>query len=487
MDERDNTLTPPEGGLQEPEREAPIPAFAELPQKQDDGQAEPAPQGQGEAAGEEPAPGQAEPPSEADDLAEPPSEADGLDEDDFDSRYIWDAYNKVLYEALPEKARKQRGFPFWLGLGACGALLALCVAGWLQGGKLLLPAFHAQSHSILGAAGAAPQTPPPVTAAPTQGGADEEQPQAEAGAAFVPTAILVDGEAEGVLASREAAYALVEDVKAHFSALAREKGEGELSVELVEEVTFRPAEEGEAVESYEALFSRFTGGRGPLKVRCTLTTKESKAVDFDTTEEKDKYLLEGTSIVVSGGRPGAELTITYAVYDNGNKRTTLSKTETQTIKPQDRVVRVGTQEVDPKAEPGKKEGRQGPDTELSFQSPLPGGEIISNYGQRQGVLHLGLDYAPKEGGGLEVVASCGGVVAAVMERGGYGLLVELDHGSGFTTRYAHLASASVALGDTVTAGQAIGQAGQSGNAGEVHLHFELRAQGEAYNPRYYLD
>lgn len=415
-------------------------------------------------------------------------EDDGLSDYDFDSRYIWDEYKKVLYEALPEKKREGAAFNRWLALGICVLALGLAVAGWLRGDKLLLPA-SGGSQSILAAQQRAEAAAEEPEAAQTGGGLSGNGAGAAAQAAerYTATAIVIDGDTEGVLASEEAAHALVEDVKAHFSAQAREKGEGELSVELMEEVSFRKAEPGEEVESYEALFDKFTAGRSPLKVKCTLTTEAREEIGFKTTEEKDKYLLEGSSIVVSGGRPGAKVTITHTVYINGDKSTSRSGSETQTIKAQDRVIRVGTQEIDLEAEPGKREGKSGPDTELIFQSPMADFTIAANYGQKRGELHLGLDYAPKEDKSLDVLASCDGTVAAVMERGGYGLMIEIDHGEGFTTRYAHLASAAVALGDAVRAGQVIGEAGQSGNAETVHLHFELRAKGEAYNPRYYLD
>ncbi len=415
-------------------------------------------------------------------------EDDGLSDYDFDSRYIWDEYKKVLYEALPEKNQEGAGFNRWLPLGLCVLALGFAVAGWLRGDKLLLPV-SGGSQSILAAQQEAEAAAEEPEAAQTGSGlsGNGAGEAAQAAERYTATAIVIDGDTEGVLASEEAAHALVEDVKAHFSAQAREKGEGELSVELMKEVSFRNVEPGEEIESYEALFEKFTATRSPLKVKCTLTTEAREEIGFKTTEEKDKYLLEGSSIVVSDGRPGAKVTITHTVYINGDKSTSRSGSETQTINAQDRVIRVGTQEIDFEAEPGKREGKSGPETELTFQSPMADFTVAANYGQQKGVLHLGLDYAPEEGKSLDVLASSGGTVAAVMKRGGYGLMIEIDHGEGFTTRYAHLASAAVALGDTVRAGQVIGEAGQSGNAETVHLHFELRARGEAYNPRYYLD
>ena len=137
------------------------------------------------------------------------------------------------------------------------------------------------------------------------------------------------------------------------------------------------------------------------------------------------------------------------------------------------------------AEPGKREGERGRDAgALVFLHPTERGRIISNYGQREGVLHLGLDYDGEIG--EDVLASAAGTVVSAIERGGYGLMVEVDHGDGFVTRYAHLDSIAVSIGDTVAAGDKLGTLGASGNCREPHLHFELRIDGIAYNPRYYL-
>ena len=74
-----------------------------------------------------------------------------------------------------------------------------------------------------------------------------------------------------------------------------------------------------------------------------------------------------------------------------------------------------------------------------------------------------------------------------MMRGGYGLTVEIDHGNGFLTRYAHLKDITVSVGDSVEQGQVIGYVGSTGNAERAMLRFELRIDGVAYNPRYYLE
>ncbi len=399
---------------------------------------------------------------------------------DFDSRYIWDAYNQVLYEALPDTEKKRRSWDFWLKLGACAALLILSVAGWLHGGKLLVPQRTEEAITVL--------QPQPSQTPQQEEAPAEDTPLLQEAVEYVPTAILVDGEAAGVLASQEAASALVEDAMSYFQALVREEEpEGEITAEVVETVSYLPAEEDAAVENYEDVFARFTGRDTPITVRCTVITHAAEEIPFDEEEEDDENLLEGTRIMETMGKAGVRAVTTYTVYDNGRRSSNLSHTDEETLEPQNRVIRIGQQEIDRSAEPGRREGAEGPETELSFQSPLPGGTIQSNFGQREGSMHLGLDYVPGEDGDAAVVASSSGTVVSLMERGAYGLLVELDHGDGFTTRYTNLAETSVQLGDSVSAGQVIGQAGINPEWEETALHFELRYRGEAYNPRQYLD
>jgi murein DD-endopeptidase MepM/ murein hydrolase activator NlpD len=115
------------------------------------------------------------------------------------------------------------------------------------------------------------------------------------------------------------------------------------------------------------------------------------------------------------------------------------------------------------------------------------GSISSPFGLRSDPIdaahrhHDGIDIAAHEG--TPVRAAADGVVVGVEERaGGYGRLVVIDHGRGLTTRYAHLSDMSVAQGDRVRAGDAIGHVGQSGRATGAHLHFEARSENQPLNP-----
>ncbi len=98
-------------------------------------------------------------------------------------------------------------------------------------------------------------------------------------------------------------------------------------------------------------------------------------------------------------------------------------------------------------------------------------------------LHSGIDLAT--GGGAAVLAASGGTVVGVTDLGGrsYGLYVDVEHAGGVRTRYAHLASARVRVGQQVQAGEQIGVEGASGGVTGPHLHFEVIVGGSPVEPR----
>ncbi|TPW00951.1 MAG: peptidase M23, partial [bacterium] len=79
-----------------------------------------------------------------------------------------------------------------------------------------------------------------------------------------------------------------------------------------------------------------------------------------------------------------------------------------------------------------------------------------------------------------------GVVSFVGVRSGYGNTVEIDHGRGFKTRYAHLNSMAVRAGQAVTLGQRIGAMGTTGRSTGVHLHYEVWMNGRPQNPARFM-
>lgn len=112
------------------------------------------------------------------------------------------------------------------------------------------------------------------------------------------------------------------------------------------------------------------------------------------------------------------------------------------------------------------------------------GHTTSPYGMRThpitGVhkLHTGTDFSYGDG---RAYAARSGTVAAVTYDGAYGNMVTLSHGNGLQTRYAHLASPSVSVGESVSAGDVVGQIGSTGYSTGAHLHFEVLENGEFVN------
>lgn len=100
-------------------------------------------------------------------------------------------------------------------------------------------------------------------------------------------------------------------------------------------------------------------------------------------------------------------------------------------------------------------------------------------------MHNGLDF--KGPVGTPILAAAPGRVASVGTQGGYGRTIEIDHGQGIMTRYAHLSGFDVRVGQTVAAGDKIGRMGSTGRSTGSHLHFEVRINGTAVNPRRFLE
>lgn len=122
-----------------------------------------------------------------------------------------------------------------------------------------------------------------------------------------------------------------------------------------------------------------------------------------------------------------------------------------------------------------------------FRLPLENPILLSPFGRRGRGFHTGLDIRRSRRGGEPVMASADGTVADIESRGRYGRQVLLRHSDGWYTRYAHLRSVRVRMGQKVQAGETIGIVGQTGRATGPHLHFEiLTPQKRPVDPAPYL-
>jgi len=99
-------------------------------------------------------------------------------------------------------------------------------------------------------------------------------------------------------------------------------------------------------------------------------------------------------------------------------------------------------------------------------------------------MHSGLDFRGSTGDPFRATAA--GKVTQASWNGGYGKLVEIDHGNGLATRYGHLSEINVSVGQSVRIGQTIGSIGSTGRSTGPHLHYETRVDGEAVDPQKFL-
>jgi murein DD-endopeptidase MepM/ murein hydrolase activator NlpD len=128
---------------------------------------------------------------------------------------------------------------------------------------------------------------------------------------------------------------------------------------------------------------------------------------------------------------------------------------------------------------------------VPYRKPVIGEvEFTSGFGVRSDpflgrpAMHTGLDFRAATGDPVRATAN--GKIVSSGWAGGYGRMVEIDHGNGLSTRYGHLSEINVKVGDTIRIGQVIGTVGSTGRSTGPHLHYETRIDGEAVDPQKFL-
>ncbi|MCU7959950.1 MAG: M23 family metallopeptidase [gamma proteobacterium symbiont of Bathyaustriella thionipta] len=118
--------------------------------------------------------------------------------------------------------------------------------------------------------------------------------------------------------------------------------------------------------------------------------------------------------------------------------------------------------------------------------PIKSGWLSSGYGKRtdpftgKKTMHKGIDFASTKG--TDIIALAAGVVTRVVKKPGYGLLLEIHHGGGYSTRYGHNALVLVSEGDVVKKGQVVASMGSTGRSTGPHVHLEVLHDGKIVNP-----
>jgi len=128
---------------------------------------------------------------------------------------------------------------------------------------------------------------------------------------------------------------------------------------------------------------------------------------------------------------------------------------------------------------------------VPYRKPVIGEvEFTSGFGIRNDpflgrpAMHTGLDFRAATGDPVRATAN--GKVVSSGWTGGYGRMVEIDHGNGLSTRYGHLSEIGVKVGDQIRIGQVVGAVGSTGRSTGPHLHYETRIDGEAVDPQKFL-
>ncbi|MFZ5595924.1 MAG: LysM peptidoglycan-binding domain-containing M23 family metallopeptidase [Bacillota bacterium] len=209
-----------------------------------------------------------------------------------------------------------------------------------------------------------------------------------------------------------------------------------------------------------------------INVESVKTEVATEVIEPPVEERKDPSIIRGDRKVVAEGKEGKRQVTYQLTMRNGVEVSREILDETVLEEPETRVVATGTRYVLASRAGG---GR------LAWPK---NGSISSPFGKRGGGMHTGIDITGSIG--ESVVAAESGTVTRAQWAAGYGKCIEISHGDGVVTRYAHLSSIGVSVGQKVSRGELIGRVGSTGNSTGPHLHFEVIVNGQARNPLNYL-
>lgn len=207
----------------------------------------------------------------------------------------------------------------------------------------------------------------------------------------------------------------------------------------------------------------------------TVATYEEKTytedIAFETEYEYSDSMYKDEKSVKKKGVVGKNEIVAKIEKHNGIEIAKEILKETILSQPIAQIVVKGTKNPPPKQGTG------------SFIMPTRG-SLSSRFGRRWGKTHEGIDLAARTGTAIK--AADGGTVTFSGKKGNYGYMVEINHGGGFVTRYAHCSKLYVKKGDKVYKGQKIAAVGNTGRSTGSHLHFEVRKNGVPQNPYNYI-
>lgn len=215
-----------------------------------------------------------------------------------------------------------------------------------------------------------------------------------------------------------------------------------------------------------------------LTVKTVANVSRNIDIAYKTITEKTSDEFIGYSSVVTKGETGLRCVTESVTYLNGVEAERQQISDVTVKEPVDKVVLVGTAKS--KASAAEKAVAKA----SGFVFPLPSGSwtVTSYFGDGRG--HKGIDLCASKG--TSIFAAKGGTVTYAGYWSAYGYCVDIDHGNGIKTRYAHASKLCVNVGDTVEAGDVVALVGRTGRASGAHLHFEVIVNGTSIDPAPYL-
>ncbi len=209
-----------------------------------------------------------------------------------------------------------------------------------------------------------------------------------------------------------------------------------------------------------------------LKVQTMEELVYTKPINRETvyTKNPDKYI--GSESVVDYGSDGVMQITAMVTKLNGEEVDREITDETVLTEPTNKVISKGTKPLPVKGATG------------NFVYPLEDFRITSSFGPRWGSYHTGVDMAAPYG--TQVHAADGGTVIFAGWKSSYGYCIDIDHGKGTVTRYAHNSSLLVKVGQAVAKYEVIAKVGSTGHSTGPHVHFEIRFDDVPVNPMKYL-
>ncbi len=198
-----------------------------------------------------------------------------------------------------------------------------------------------------------------------------------------------------------------------------------------------------------------------------------EAVPYNTVETENNSLYRGRTVVKQEGADGVRVIEANITSINGVETEREILSENLISSAVDRIIQKGTKEPPSPIGTG------------SLSVPTSG-SLSSRFGSRWGRNHNGIDFAASTGTNI-YAADNGTVTYSAYNNGGYGYMIQIDHGNGIETYYAHCSELLVPEGAVVAKGDLIAKVGNTGRSTGAHLHFEVRKNGTPMNPSSYLN